>query len=689
MKLILIDSRLFDISVIISSLQSDTKYIIFDFYTDSLSDILDKIYSLNEHSFTSVAYMSHGVYNHTYKMVFKQTTPSRLIHCQDIDPNLDTWLEIYMLWEKIITTYNVTKIDYLGCCLIDKPEWGYIFNKFNTISSECIFRGSSNETGNMKGGDWILETDGTNVKDLYFTHEILEYKHNLYILNILKKKNYMKQIVAIPGTVVAWGDGGDISPTISGTLNTGSPVKSIFSTEYAFAALKTNGTVVSWGNSSYGGDISEISVTLNKGSPVKSIYSTDSAFAALKTNGTVVAWGNSSFGGVISQTISGKLNTGSPVKSIFSTEYAFAALKNNGTVVSWGYTLYGGDISEISGTPVISIFSTISAFAALKTNGTVLAWGDSSFGGVISPTISGKLNTGSPVKSIYSTERAFAALKTNGTVVAWGDDNNGGDISTISGTLNTDSPVKSIYSTVGAFAALKTNGTVVAWGDNNNGGDISKISGTLNTGSPVKSIYSTNSAFAALKNNGTVVAWGNSSFGGDISKISGTLNTGLPVKSIFSTIGAFAAIKSENRTQSIASFSDEDKIGLLKNPMNRPFISDTNLSVIGNSFLINGMIDGKEYKLIKNIEGTPISKSQLGDFVHIPIEDGEEVLIDGNIIVQYDEIPYLVENVNGFRTYSEIKNLKLFDKNYLISDLTLSTYDGLPGKKLLMIYNVI
>lgn len=76
--------------------------------------------------------------------------------------------------------------------------------------------------------------------------------------------------------------------------------RSIYATTVAFAAVKKDGTVVTWGRSGFrdqdgewivqdGGDCSELKDQLVD---VRSIYSTDIAFAALKADGTVVAWGS-------------------------------------------------------------------------------------------------------------------------------------------------------------------------------------------------------------------------------------------------------------------------------------------------------------------------------------------------------------------------------------------------------------
>ncbi|NLW82442.1 MAG: hypothetical protein GXY42_12350, partial [Desulfovibrionales bacterium] len=86
--------------------------------------------------------------------------------------------------------------------------------------------------------------------------------------------------------------GGD-SITVAAQLSSG--VTQIFSSSYAFAALKSDGSVVTWGDSSYGGNSSAVAAQLSSG--VTQIFSNDQAFAALKSDGSVVSWGNSGYGG--------------------------------------------------------------------------------------------------------------------------------------------------------------------------------------------------------------------------------------------------------------------------------------------------------------------------------------------------------------------------------------------------------
>ncbi|PNJ93340.1 hypothetical protein CEP14_13785, partial [Cylindrospermopsis raciborskii C04] len=92
---------------------------------------------------------------------------------------------------------------------------------------------------------------------------------------------------------------------MSSSLTSG--VTQIFSTGSAFAALKSDGSVVTWGWSSDGGDSSSVSSRLTSG--VTQIFSTGGAFAALKSDGSVVTWGGSDWGGD-SSSVSSQLTSG-------------------------------------------------------------------------------------------------------------------------------------------------------------------------------------------------------------------------------------------------------------------------------------------------------------------------------------------------------------------------------------------
>ena len=338
-------------------------------------------------------------------------------------------------------------------------------------------------------------------------------------------------VIRSDGSVVTWGDasfGGD-SSGVADQLSSG--VSQIFSTYYgAFAALKGDGSVVTWGAASYGGDSSGVAGQISSG--VTQIFSNDWAFAALKGDGSVVTWGV--YGGEIdSRAVAGQLSSG--VTQIFSTDWAFAALKGDGSVVTWGLGVFGGNSSDVAGqlsSGVTQIFSNDWAFAALKADGSVVTWGSD---GGDSSGVASQLSSG--VTQIFSTQNAFAALKADGSVVTWGSD--GGDSSGVAGQLS--SGVTQIFSTDWAFAALKADGSVVTWGATWSGGDSLGVTGQLS--SDVTQIFSTAYAFAALKGDGSVVTWGGSGGTGDSRAVADQLSSG--VTQIFSNDWAFAALKGD------------------------------------------------------------------------------------------------------------------------------------------------
>jgi formylglycine-generating enzyme required for sulfatase activity/alpha-tubulin suppressor-like RCC1 family protein len=337
------------------------------------------------------------------------------------------------------------------------------------------------------------------------------------------------------GSVVTWGRDLYFWGNQTNVLQSlSSNITSLYSNSQAFAAIKKNGSVVTWGYDLYGGESSYVSAALS--SNVTKIASTIGAFAALKNDGSVVTWGTG--GGGDSSSSAPALNAN--VVQIYSTGYAFAALKRDGSVVTWGSEHYGGDSSGVAGSllsNVTEIYSNGGAFAALKNDGSVVTWGWDSYGGN-SSMVSGSLT--SNVAQIYSNYDSFAALKNGGSVVTWGSDSNGGNSTSVAHNLA--SGVIEIFPNGdhdgGAFAALKADGSVVTWGADWAGGDTTSVAGAL--GANVTAIYSARGAYAALKNDGSVVTWGSAS-AADSTAVAESLSSN--VTAIFSTKYAFAAVK--------------------------------------------------------------------------------------------------------------------------------------------------
>lgn len=296
--------------------------------------------------------------------------------------------------------------------------------------------------------------------------------------------------------LVGWGDSASPAHTVPPAIAQLQDISCVFSSFYAFAALRADGSVVAWGDSSYGGDASSVATLRD----IVSVTGSDGAFAALRADGSVVAWGSSNYGGDASS-----VATLRNIVSITGSERAFAALRADSSVVAWGDSHYGGDASSVATLRnIVSVAGTRNAFAALRANGSVVAWGDSSYGGDAS-----SVSALQDIVSVVESSRAFAAMRENGSVVAWGNSNYGGDASSVTGLTD----IISITGNSHAFTALRVDGSIVAWGDSDYGGNIPPQIATLRD---IVNISGNGRAFAALRSDGSVVAWGDSTTGGSL-----------------------------------------------------------------------------------------------------------------------------------------------------------------------------
>lgn len=169
-------------------------------------------------------------------------------------------------------------------------------------------------------------------------------------------------------------------------------------------------------------------------------HANQNAFAALKADGSITSWGGHSSDHTNPPTDSG-------YKAIFTTSRALAALRKDGSISAWGSSAYGG-----TGAPTdagyTAIFSTLESFAALKVDGSVTVWGDGS-GGIGAPTDAG-------YTTISSMSHEFAALQEDGSITAWGGNTSSSGYPAT--PAPTDSGYKAIFSTSRDFAALRADG---------------------------------------------------------------------------------------------------------------------------------------------------------------------------------------------------------------------------------------
>ncbi len=231
---------------------------------------------------------------------------------------------------------------------------------------------------------------------------------------------------------------------------------------YAFAALRADGSMVTWGGAGYGGDSSAVAAALDGTIDVTQVYSARYGFAALRADGSVVTYGGDS--SAVATALDGTID----VTQVFSTWDAFAALRADGSLVTWGHVYHGGDSSDVAtalnGTiDVTQVASTSAAFAALRADGSVVTWGHPGVGGN-SSAVATALNGTIDVTQLASARDSFAALRADGSVVTWGNGSYGGDSSAVAAALDGTIDVTQVFSTWYAYAALRADGSLVTSG---------------------------------------------------------------------------------------------------------------------------------------------------------------------------------------------------------------------------------
>jgi alpha-tubulin suppressor-like RCC1 family protein len=291
------------------------------------------------------------------------------------------------------------------------------------------------------------------------------------------------------------------------TLLGGNNWKSIAGGGVHTVALKTDGTLWTWGYNNFGplgvNDTTHRSTpvtTLLGGNNWKSIAGGGFHTIALKTDGTLWSWGRNTYGAL---GVNDTTHRSTPVttllggtnwKSIAGGYYHTVALKTDGTLWTWGYNnngQLGVNDTTTRSTPVTtllggtnwkSIAGGLYYTVALKTDGTLWTWGSNNFGplGVNDTTFRSTPVTtllgGNNWKSIDCGSYHTIALKTDGTLWSWGL-NTSVQLG-VNDTTNRSTPVttllggnnwKSIAGGGVHTVALKTDGTLWSWGYNGNG----------------------------------------------------------------------------------------------------------------------------------------------------------------------------------------------------------------------------
>ena len=339
-------------------------------------------------------------------------------------------------------------------------------------------------------------------------------------------------------------------------------LENYFVTEYWLIDQYIGDELFIWGSGSVGrlGNLS----TTNRSTPVttfaggtnwKQVSGNDSSTSAIKTDGTLWTWGNGGYGQLGNAAI---IDRSTPVttfaggtnwKQVSGGLFNMAAIKTDGTLWTWGrgnYGQLGNAVTTNASTPVTTfaggtnwkqVSSGSGNTAAIKTDGTLWTWGNGGYGQLGNAVTTGNRSTpvttfagGTNWKQVSCSSAHTAAIKTDGTLWTWGNGGNGrlgnavttGSISTPVTTFAGGTNWKQVSCGNEHTAAIKTDGTLWIWGYEYNGrlGNLTSLYGNRSTpvttfagGTNWKQVDCGEQHTAAIKTDGTLWTWGYGGYG--------------------------------------------------------------------------------------------------------------------------------------------------------------------------------
>jgi alpha-tubulin suppressor-like RCC1 family protein len=334
------------------------------------------------------------------------------------------------------------------------------------------------------------------------------------------------------------------------------------------AAIKTDGTLWTWGLGS-NGRLGNAAITGNRSTPVttfsggtnwKQVACGNQHTAAIKTDGTLWTWGQGLSGRLGNGVTTGNRSTpvttfagGTNWKQVSGGSAHTAAIKTDGTLWTWGQGLNGQLGTAVTTSSISTPVTTFSGgtdwkqvssggnhTAAIKTDGTLWIWGTGYSGQLGTNDVTDRTTPvttfagGTNWKQVSGGSTHTAAIKTDGTLWTWGQGGNGQlgkfafgtnkltPITTFAGGTNwadtaTTEPDELYTLSAGTShtAAIKTDGTLWTWGGGSSGRLGNAVTTSVSTpvttfagGTNWKQVSSGEGHTAAIKTDGTLWTWG-------------------------------------------------------------------------------------------------------------------------------------------------------------------------------------
>ena len=218
-NLLFIDSRVREYDRIISSINNDTTYIVFDYAVDTIDTLKTKIAALSMDVIVAVGIVQDNYISPNYQWL-RSMQPALLQDIKTMDASLNTWTDVKDFCLFLKNEKGTEYYDLLACNTYSNPDWVYALDQLETACG-MEFRASSDTTG--WGGNWILESDNVDLTTIYFTHMILQWQYTLastIVSNTIIDQAWCDTLANWPATINA-----GVTITFAGPLSLTSNTK--------------------------------------------------------------------------------------------------------------------------------------------------------------------------------------------------------------------------------------------------------------------------------------------------------------------------------------------------------------------------------------------------------------------------------------------------------------------------------
>ena len=184
-NVLLVDSEVQDNQKFVENCNSSTFPI--TFYQGSKGQDIVDLLAAKLQTITRIAIVANNY------LMNSETNSKRLFsykpyfQSSDLAEGATSYSENVQLLIDLIKTHGVKNIDFLACYSLTYDSWkGY----YSVLTKETgvVVGASNDQTGNIKyGGDWTMESTGTDIEAIYFTSGISGYQGTLDTSNITKR----------------------------------------------------------------------------------------------------------------------------------------------------------------------------------------------------------------------------------------------------------------------------------------------------------------------------------------------------------------------------------------------------------------------------------------------------------------------------------------------------------------------